>query len=469
MLRWAADRRTLGFVAIGFVVAAGCSFPEPAAPPEPLPDDRAGFCPGRQGLESAGPGPSAKSAPVYGPAIVDLSLEIGDAAWQTLLDVHEACSGLHRCEELDGEGDEPCCDSDLRKTWVPATFRFDAGAGESTQSHVRLKGNPRDWKLRHELQFVIRFNETDPDGRFLGLRRLNLDANPADDSLIRNNVGMYVMRSAGLAASRTNHARLWIDGQVFGIYESIEAVDREFLEDRFSDPTGNLYKHGDERRLKTNEDAADHTGLWAIYDAFENPPAWLPANLDCLAPVDQWLRLMAAEVLLPAGDNVVADDYNFYLYLDPRGGAALIPWDLDDIAYPGAGWATHPTTLAGLREDGDSEAPGAFFAAMMEHGPWRERLLAELGSLIESTYRSLPGWIEARCCALRPDVQAEAGTPHPRRPVESYRRVEDFDLGCAVLRDRVRCRADYLDAVLSGEPPPSDCSTSAPREPIPCP
>ncbi|MFT7625078.1 MAG: DNA-binding beta-propeller fold protein YncE, partial [Myxococcota bacterium] len=458
-----------GVFAVGLLVFGGCIT-------EPDPTDQYGACPGRSALDSAGPGPSNKADAVFAPTTVDLRLEIDDAAWATLQAVREQCSGLRRCEDVEEGDPQACCAPALRKTYVPAVFRLGDDPA-TTAADIRLKGNPRDWKPHHKHQFIIRFNKTADasaavgrgTGRLLGLRRLNLDANPADESLIRNNIGMRVMRESGIPAPRTNHARLWVNGQLFGLYENIEAVDKEFLESRFADPEANLYKHGDITQLKTNESAADHAALLDFWDAFANGPDWLFGSLDCLVDVNGLIRVMAAEAVLPASDNVWADDFNYYLYMDPRGGASVIPWDLDDVAYHNAGWSADLFSLQGLRENDpvDPGKPGEFWRDMQANSAWRARFLSDVASILDDTYRNLPQFIDARCCALREDIVLEDGSRHPWRETSSYEGLQAFEDECGRLLQRVRCRTRYLDAVLAGQAPPTECGVSTDDEAIP--
>ncbi len=431
----------------------------------PDPGEQYGACPGH-GTVAPGPGPNPDTAALFAPAVIDLHLEISDADWAMLTTVREQCAGLRRCEELD-EGDaQPCCAPELRKTYVPA--RFSLSDGERVDAHVRLKGNPRDWKPDKKHQFVIRFNKEDKSGRFMGLRRLNLDSNPSDESLVRNNVSMHLMRHADVIASRTNHARLWIGDRLFGLYEHIEAVDKEFVEDRFADASGNLYKHAREVGLKTNESAPNHTALHNWWDAFENGRQWLFDSLDCVADVDSLLRVMAAEAVLPASDNLWADDFNFYLYMD-EGGPTVIPWDLDDVIYHNAGWAADLFSLHGLRE-GDLEDPGhagELWHDIQGNPVWRERFLRDVEDILDSVYRKLPARIDALCCGVRESIVLEAANPHPWRPVSSYRTLSEFEDDCGRLMQRVRCRTQYLDAVLRGDDPPTACAITPDGQPLP--
>ena len=425
-------------------------------------EDVYGGCPAREGTVTPGPGPGAESSVVFDPLIVDFRLKIDPGDWQTLQEkVIQVCAGKRRCEEMSPLDPEPCCQPGVRKIYVPAEFAF--GDGPFTSAAIRVKGNPSDWQPDKLLQLIIRFDKYDKGSRFKGLRRLNLDASPADRSRMRNNVGMRVMRQSGVVASRSNHARLFINGELFGVYENIEVVDEEFLEDRFASAEGNLYKHGQQQNLKTNEgDSGGHDQLDNIFDVFDHDDDWLFAELGCIAPVDQWLGVMAAEAVLPASDNFWADDFNFYFYVVPGAGSVVIPWDLDDVVSHNAAPGTDLFKLSGIDEDPDdltAGQPGEYWEEIQRNPVWRERFLELVGVSLDTSYRHLPEWIDKTCCDLRPYMAETEATKHPWRAASSYEGLRVFEAECGRLIKRVRCRTSYLDAVLAGLPPPT-CSVS---------
>ncbi len=174
----------------------------------------------KEAVPAPGDGPNPTNASLFAPGFTKLALDFEPADWAAL-------------EENLASGS---------KDYVPATFTYD---GESLPSAVRLKSNPEDWEGAKP-QFVVKFNEYDKAARFRGLRRLVLEANPSDATHCRNTVALGFMRDTGVMTPRSTHAKLTIDGAPFGVYELIEAVDNEFLEDRFAEDGGNLYENGEE-------------------------------------------------------------------------------------------------------------------------------------------------------------------------------------------------------------------------------
>jgi spore coat protein CotH len=81
--------------------------------------------------------------------------------------------------------------------------------------------------------------------------------------------------------------------------------------------------------LRTNEDYADHSRLYALLDVLNSDPAQVSADdLEKVLDVDEVLRFLAASVVLVHLDNYIGMGHNYYLYED-GGRFSLIPWDLN--------------------------------------------------------------------------------------------------------------------------------------------
>ena len=369
-----------------------------------------------------GPGPSSKSASLFDPdVIVELHLDVADSAWQALM-----------AGRATGQ-----------KDFVPCAFEFDGEVAASAA--VRLKSSPADWE-GNKPQFVISFNEDNNDGRFRGLRRLTLEANPGDETLIRNNLSLRLMARAGVATPRSNHARLILNGEYYGLYEQIEAVDKEFLEGRFADSEGNLYKEGVE--LKTNEDIGNTSDLAALDDVLyaeelaegEGLSAAYRASLAALLDMDRVILEAAAESVLPSGDNFWSGGHNYYLYHPPGALWTIIPWDLDDVFGP----VIAPTDADVLSFNGDptiGNEPHPAMVAITRDPVWRASFLAQVGRLEATIYRTeLPTLVTSLCERVRPAVEAD--------PNKAFA-MEDFDADCVAIRKAVEARSKSIRAQLS--------------------
>lgn len=223
--------------------------------------------------------------------------------------------------------------------YIPADLTVDGVRYESVG--LRLVGNSN----RAKLGMRIRFDEFNPVLRFHGVKRINLRSGSGDPTLVREALALRLMREAGIPAPRASF--VWLDwGNAGGIYTLVEQVDRRFLEDRFGDRDGNLFKVETGGNLVfRGEDPASYE--WATYEAKsgEEPPERqglirlmqqlqlsgdaLQESLPRVLDVDGLLLLLAANRWLANLDSLSGTARNLYLYEDTSGWFRAIPWDLD--------------------------------------------------------------------------------------------------------------------------------------------
>jgi hypothetical protein len=194
-----------------------------------------------------------------------------------------------------------------------------------TDAQVRLRGNPDFWSVEDKIQLQISFNETNPDGRFLGLRKLLFDAATYNRHMLRDRLGLSIMRDMGIDAPCANNARLDINGEYYGIFTNLEKLDKEFLQRVFVDPDGDLWKRAG-WEITTNEETANDGRITLVKTADSL------LEVEELIDVEQALRVYAAEAILPDSDGMWAGGLNYYFYDDPaRGKFVMLPWDLDNV------------------------------------------------------------------------------------------------------------------------------------------
>lgn len=285
---------------------------------------------------------------LYDPAELPVfEVEISDAEWEALL-----------ADYRRGEKDDH-----------PITFRW--GEEEAAGATIRLKGNPDFSWFTEKMQFVIAFNQLDPEGRFRGLRKLSLDAPWYDPTLLRDRVAWGMLGAVeGLPTPCANTAALHINGAYYGLYTHIEYLDREWLERVFGDAgaTGTLYKYGYDP--VSNAEAA--TGA-----AEQVRGTSKPARLAQLGDVEQWLAAWAAEIVVGSDDGYWCCDHNYYLYEHPARGVLWVPWDLDNT-YDTQPYDTDP--VRGYAE-GSWLFQQAQFHALVEDPTWGPVFLDQLERL----------------------------------------------------------------------------------------
>lgn len=255
-----------------------------------------------------------------------------DTAADTGAEDKSACSDLYDSSVLAAfrieitDADWAALEQDYawgQKSYHPVTFLYEDEVVPDAM--IRLKGNPGFSWFDEKMQFVIAFNEIDPDGRFHGQRKIALDASWYEPTMLRDRISWEVMRRAGgLPTACANSATLTINDEYYGLYTNIEYFDHEWLERSFGDEnaTGTLWKYGYDP--VSNADASDGSAITRL---------WSTANVAALEPLGdlgQWEREWAAEAVLGDDDGYWCCDHNFYLYEHPTDGIMFVPWDFDD-------------------------------------------------------------------------------------------------------------------------------------------
>ena len=216
----------------------------------------------------------------------------------------------------------------------------------------RLRGNTSRDALKKS--FKVSFNTFVPGREFHGIDKMNLNGEHNDPSIMRSKICWDMYQRVGMNASRAAHTAVYINGEYYGLYISVEHIDDEFLNKNFADDTGNLWKclwpadlsyRGDnpenylpwidESRpyeLTTNEDGNDFTQLARLISVINNTPDNLFADsLEQVLYVNEVLKYMAMNVLTGNWDDYWYLMNNYYLYYEPDADKFhWIPYDYDN-------------------------------------------------------------------------------------------------------------------------------------------
>lgn len=238
-------------------------------------------------------------------------------------------------------------------TEYPASFRFShSGISESVSNiGFRLRGNTSRYSQKKS--FKISFNAFE-DKKFHGLEKINLNGEHNDPTVCRSTLFWKIAAASGIPGSRINHINLYINGIYRGVYANIEHIDEEFMELRFGNKDGNLYKctypadlnyissNPNSYKLKnngvrvyelqTNETADDYSDLARLIHvlAFYSGNS-LREQLEPIFNVRSFLRYYAFEVLAGHWDGYAVNRNNFYLYHNTSTGQfEFIPYDGDN-------------------------------------------------------------------------------------------------------------------------------------------
>jgi spore coat protein CotH len=293
---------------------------------------------------SCGPAPTMIGEwPMFDPDwIVEVEIEIDEADWDEL-----------RIQRRDPLG--ALCNPDPPPnpfTYFPADITVDGHRVENVG--VRKKcfyGSCSD--VRPALK--VSFNEYVRGRRFYGMRRLTLNNNLSDPSNVKQCLGYWLFRKAGVVAPRCNFAHVIVNGKDLGLYSHIESIKTELLSRYFENASGNLYEGAlsdfqpdwvGTYQKKTNEENPDRSDLDAVVEACQAPDEQFVEAIEPLIDLDQYYTFWAMEVALSHVDGYAARNHNnTYIYNDPMTGLFhFIPWGIDAIMFD-AGRAGTPRSV----------------------------------------------------------------------------------------------------------------------------
>jgi len=217
---------------------------------------------------------------------------------------------------------------------------------------IRLRGNTS--LTAPKKSFKLDFNSFIPGRKFLGLEKLNLNANHNDPSLFRAAISWHILRQMDIPSTRTSFADLYINNNFMGVYVVTEHIDEEFIKKNYEKDYGNLYKclwpaplhylgdypeaykfESNGRRaydLKTNKFDDDYSDLAHFISLLNNTSNEdFVCEIESVFNVADYLKILALDVLIGNWDGYAGNKNNYYLYHDPLTDLFnYIPYDLDN-------------------------------------------------------------------------------------------------------------------------------------------
>ena len=259
----------------------------------------------------------------------------------------------------------------LSEHYFKSRFIFDYGSGRDTLENAgfRLRGNTS--RYAQKKSFKISFNEYMQGRKYQGVKKINLNAQHNDPSMIREKLFYNTWKETGLVERRTTFVRMYINQQYYGLYTLLEEFDKEWVDRVYSESAGNLYKctypapldyignvqqiykdiqsvsvtGGRAYDLQTNQSADDYSDLVQLIVALNQPQDESFANaVSQVLDVDEVLKAFALDVATGNWDDYMYNKNNYYLYhRQSTGKFEYIAYDCDNtfgVDWEGQDWAT---------------------------------------------------------------------------------------------------------------------------------
>ena len=303
---------------------------------------------------------------------------------------------------------------------------------------------------------------------FYGANKISFNNFFFDKSMLKEFCALTILEELGLPTPQFGLAKLYINGQYYGVYAMVETFEESILEQYYGvdddDLSSYLVKPEGTTFLR-DQLAADESPLWENdEETYEDVQDMLPIVRDWVEKLnllsegkdfdgnaidvnsdryvellseiydlDEVLKYFAAHSWLVQLDSIFSGMKNFGLYIDQDGKAMVMPWDYDlsfgcyfptnaqltanyhiDALYMLATWGQD---ITGLKPGKDSYKNYPMFNVIWQNDALMERYhgymkdcskIAALGGTVESTGKTYePGFINARITALE-DVLFEA-------------------------------------------------------------
>ena len=176
-----------------------------------------------------------------------------------------------------------------------------------TKGNLSLRSVVNSDSDRYSLK--IDFDYYDNAQSLYGLKKLNLNNNYSDNTLMREYISYELMEEMGLPTPAHSYMYVTVNGEDRGLYVGVEQVDETFLANNFGSNDGFLFKPdgtGSDLKyisddiadytgigLKTNEDHIDESKLTEMLDAINNG-----GDIEQYLDIDEMLRYFAVNTAL---------------------------------------------------------------------------------------------------------------------------------------------------------------------------
>ncbi|GLC90019.1 CotH kinase family protein [Lysinibacillus piscis] len=248
--------------------------------------------------------------------VTTVDIEIAEEDWQDMLD--------------------NAADEEIQQATITVNGKKVDNVGIRTKGNSSLTSVVNSDSNRYSLK--VDFDYYDNTQSLYGLKKLNLNNNFSDTTLMREYISYELMEQMGLPTPAHSYMYVTVNGEDFGLYVGVEAVDETFLANQFGSNNGFLYKPdgvGSDLKyisdsiedytgiaVKTNESNIDESKLIEMIDAINNG-----GDIEKYIDVDEMLRYFAMNTALVSLDSYQGMmKHNYYLY-EENGVFSIIPWD----------------------------------------------------------------------------------------------------------------------------------------------
>lgn len=205
---------------------------------------------------------------------------------------------------------------------------------------VHLKGAAGSFRpVGDRPALTLNFDKFREKQKFHGLDKLHLNNSVQDGSYLNEHLASVIFNAGGIPAPRISHARVWLNGRDLGFYVLKEGFDTQFLANHFGSKAGNFYDGGfcqdldQKKSRKSGPGPDDQADLKALVAAAREPDlAKRAERLDQTLAIDQFLSLVAMEMMTAHWDGYARNRNNYRLYNHPAvNKIVFLPSGMDQL------------------------------------------------------------------------------------------------------------------------------------------
>ena len=303
---------------------------------------------------------------------------------------------------------------------------------------IRPKGNTSLTSIANDpttdrYSFKLEFDHYVDGQTCFGLDKLILNNNYADATNMKEALIYDMYQYLGADASLYNYAKLSVNGEYWGVYLALEAVEDSFLLRNYGVQDGELYKP-DSMNIGGGKDFGDFNADDIDF-----------GDLD----LDNLLRYMAVHIFSVNEDSLSGSmAHNYYLY-EAGGKLNLIPWDYN-LALGGMGRSNDATSV--VNDSIDNAFSGTtFFDTLMENETYHSQYYAYLQQLVSEYING--GGFDAFYTRVR--SQTDALVESDPTAFYSY---DEYLTAAETLYQVVKLRGQSIQGQLDGTIPSTEAA-----------
>ena len=346
---------------------------------------------------------------------------------------------------------------------------------------IRPKGNTSLSSIARDpdndrYSFKLEFDQFVDGQTCFGLDKLVLNNNYADTTAMKEAIIYDMFKYLNADASLYNYAKIYVNGEYFGIYLALEAVEESFMLRNYGLQTGYLYKpdgmntggrdndenggfggfgRGGGANLNYTDDSLEsYSTIWngevnnsreadheRVVTALKNIHAG--ENIEKYLDVDNILKYMAVHSFAVNDDSLSGSmAHNYYLY-ESGGRINIIPWDYN-LSFGGM----RSSDASGIINSAidDSYSSTKLFDAILQNEEYLERYHEYYQKLIDGYFDG--GEFDKTYSRIR--TQIDGLVEDDPNAMYSY---DSYLVGADMLYKAVLLRAESVRGQLDGSIP----------------